>query len=205
MKVFKFFEYIFRTSLISRWSLMRSMRQEDLKQHSYDVSVVVHALVLIKNNLFGGQLDAGKAVLYALYHDTAEVFTGDIPTPIKHFGGGVLKQFADMLEAKAIDKLVTSLPEALQPAYRDCLNIPGEYKSIIKAADRISALRKCREEIAAGNNEFKPASVRLEDELSSCGLLEVSYFMTHLMTENPMSLDELIEGNGAWLLEEGEH
>lgn len=207
-KIYKFYEFVSRMGQIFRWALMRNTRQEDLKQHSFDVSVLSHALALIHNHLSScagsRQLDPGKAAVYALYHDTAEVFTGDFPTPLKQFGGGVIKSIADKLEGLAIDKMISSLPDELQPSYREVFAIPPEYKAIVKAADRIAGLRKCREELATGNQEFAPAAARLEEALKSSNLPEVDYFMERFMPEQPMSLDSLIEGNGAWLLEDQE-
>jgi len=93
VKIFKFFEYIHRMAYIMRWSLMDCRKQEDLKQHSQDVAVVSHALVVIHNDVLGlpRKLDAAKAALLAIFHDAGEIFTGDVPTPIKYFGGGVMK------------------------------------------------------------------------------------------------------------------
>ncbi len=201
MRTYKFFEFIQRMGQIFRWSLMRNTKPEDLKQHSYDVAVIAHGLATIAAINHNSTLDPDKAATYALFHDTAEVFTGDIPTPIKHFGGGVMKEFTDRLERMAIDKMVSSLPAPLQSSYQRVFEIPESYKGIIKAADRIAALKKCREEIAAGNPEFVPAAARLEESLNECPLPEVAFFMQHFMPSRPMALDELIEGNGAWLLE----
>lgn len=208
-KTFKFFEFIARMGTIIRWSMMRNTKQEDLKQHSYDVAVIAHALATIWNEVFVPMsivnripVDANQAATYALFHDSAEIFTGDIPTPIKQLGGGVVKEIADKLEKLAVDKMVSSLPEDLRPAYKSVFEIPARYKEIIKAADRISALKKCREEMAAGNNEFVRAAAQNEEKLRSCGLPEVEYFMDNFMPVRPMSLDELIEGNGAWLLDD---
>lgn len=203
-KTYKFFEYIWRMIYIIRWSLMDNRRNEDLKQHSFDVAVITHGLVVIRNDILKSSriIDAGRAVLYALYHDVEEIFTGDMPTPIKYFGGGIMKGIMEKISSLAVDKLVGSLPEQMQPAYRSVLDIPPEYKAIIKAADRIAALRKCKEELAAGNMEFAPAAARLEEALAASGLPEVEYFMANFVPDKPMSLDSLIEGNGAWILED---
>ena len=200
MKIFKFYEFVARMGQICRWSLMRNTRQEDLKQHSFDVAMLSHALATISNIYYSGNLDPGMASVYALYHDTAEVFTGDMPTPIKQFGGGVVKSIAENLERLAITKMVSSLPNEMQSTYQQIFEIPTEYEGIIKAADRLAALRKCREETSAGNPEFAPAAARLEEALALCGLPEVKYFTENFMTDYPLTLDALIDGNGGWLI-----
>lgn len=205
MKISHFLEYaLTRMEYIFRWSLMRNTKQEDLKQHSFDVAVLAHLLVLICNHLSSGtnkrQLDPGKAAVYALYHDTAEVFTGDFPTPLKQFGGGAIKAIADKLESLAIDKMVGTLPEELQGSYREVFAIPPEYKALVKAADRIAALRKCRAEIAAGNQEFAPAAARLEETLKESNLPEVDYFMERFMPVQPVTLEQLIGNKGEWVI-----
>lgn len=200
---YTFFEFIARMGSMLRWSLMRNVKQEDLKQHSYDVAVVSHALATIRNQILRtpDPLDPNLAATCALFHDAAEVFTGDIPTPIKHFGGGKVKEIAESLERLAVERLLASLPEELSPAYRKLFEIPEPYRKLIKAADRIAALRKCKEEIATGNDEFLPAAHRIESLLKETDLEEVRYYMEHFMPERPLSLDALIEGDGAWLLE----
>lgn len=203
IKIFKFFEYLWRMGSIIRWSLMRNERPEDLKQHSFDVATLVHLLVTIRNTMFPElpKLDAGKAVSYALFHDATEVFTGDVPTPIKYFGGGAMKRILAQLEGMAINKMVSSLPNPMQPAYREVLNVPAEYELVLKAADQLSALRKCQDELAAGNKEFTKAHDRIKETLATSSMPEVRFFMANFLADRPMSLDELIEGNGAWLLE----
>lgn len=211
-KKYKFPQYIARQRRMKRWSLMHSVHIEDLQQHSYEVATIAHLLCNIWNNVFGPQskggfmpLDAALAAVYALFHDAAEVFTGDFPTPMKEFGGGVLKAFSDTLETMAVGKMVSSLPVELRESYQQVFEIPARYKKVIKAADRIAALNKCREELAAGNPEFGPAAARIEQVLKECELPEVQYYLEHFLTDKPMTLDELIEGNGAWLLDnEGE-
>ena len=80
---YDFYAYMDRMKYIKRWQLMRSVRDENIMEHSQSVSMLAHALAVIKNELFGGNVDVSKTVLYAMYHETGEVMTGDLPTPIK--------------------------------------------------------------------------------------------------------------------------
>ena len=83
--MYKFFAYLNRMKYINRWGLMHSTVNENIMEHSQQVAVVAHALATISNVYFGGSLDANSIAVKALFHETSEVLTGDLPTPIKYF------------------------------------------------------------------------------------------------------------------------
>ena len=56
---------------------MRNVRTENVSEHSLQVAMVAHALAAIKNRKFGGQVNAERIALLAMYHDASEVLTGD--------------------------------------------------------------------------------------------------------------------------------
>ena len=64
--MYKFFAFLDRMKYIRRWSLMRSVREENIMEHTEQVAVIAHALALIGNRMFGKKTDAEKAALYAL-------------------------------------------------------------------------------------------------------------------------------------------
>ena len=51
--MFKFFAFLNRMKYIKRWSLMRSVREENIMEHSQQVAVIAHALALINNKIYG--------------------------------------------------------------------------------------------------------------------------------------------------------
>ena len=53
------------------------------------VAVLAHALAVIRNRCFGGQVDPGTVAVAALYHDASEILTGDLPTPIKYYNPAI--------------------------------------------------------------------------------------------------------------------
>ena len=65
-----FFAYIDRMRYIERWALMRNSVRENIQEHSHQVAVLAHALAVIRNELFGGQVDAGAVAAAALYRST---------------------------------------------------------------------------------------------------------------------------------------
>ena len=190
--MFKFFAYINRMKYIKRWSLMRSIREENIMEHSQQVAVISHALALINNKIFGGNVDVNKVVLLAQYHEVGEVITGDLPTPIKYFNPEIQNAYKD-LEHNACERILNMLPEELKEEYSTFVlpdTTSNEYK-LVKYADRLAAYLKCVEEVKAGNSEFKKAKKSIENELKNCNSKEVEYYLKHFAPAFELSLDEL--------------
>ncbi len=190
--MYKFFAYINRMKYIKRWSLMRSVRDENIMEHSQQVAVIAHALALIYNENFGGNVNISKVVLMAQYHEVGEVITGDLPTPIKYFNPEIKTAYKE-LEKVACERILNMLPQTLKGKYEEYI-LPDteteEYK-IVKYADRIAAYLKCIEEIKAGNSEFKKAKRSIEAELKASKRQEVTYYLKEFAPAFELTLDEL--------------
>ena len=186
-----FFAYIARMRFIQRWALMRNTAAENVQEHSHQVAVLAHALAVIRNEKFGGQVDPGSVAVTALYHDASEILTGDMPTPIKYDNPAIRKAYKDV-EAVAEGKLVDFLPEELRGAYRDIITpVDAGIEQLVKAADKLSAHIKCLEELKAGNNEFREAAAQTRRALEQYDLPEVQYFMDTFLDSFSLTLDEL--------------
>lgn len=188
-----FFAHLSRLKLINRWPLMRNVRTENVSEHSLQVAFVAHALAVINNRKFGGALNAERIALMAMYHDTSEVLTGDMPTPIKYFNAQIAHEYKN-IERIAQQKLIDMLPAELQDDYRTLIDeqhyLPEE-KAVVKQADTLCAYLKCLEEISAGNNEFTMALARLEKTLAQRQSPEMDYFMQVFVPSFNLSLDEI--------------
>lgn len=190
--MFKFFAFINRMKYIKRWSLMRSIREENIMEHSQQVSVIAHVLALTQNKLYGGSVDVNKVVLLAQYHEVGEVITGDLPTPIKYFNPEIKAAYKD-LEKNACVRILNMLPEELKDDYKEFI-IPDENTEeyrLVKYADRLAAYIKCVEEVKAGNSEFKKAKNSIGAELKACKNQAVLYYLKEFMPAFELSLDEL--------------
>ena len=188
-----FFAYMARMKLIKRWSLMKSVDEENIAEHSAQVAQIAHALALIKNRFFGGSLNADRITTLALYHETGEVLTGDLPTPIKYYNPKIRTAYKE-IEAIANEKLLTMLPEELREDYSSIVTQDeSAYEHIlVKAADKISAYIKCVEEIKSGNKEFAKAEKTLKKEVESYYCYEeVKYFCDKFLASFKKTLDEL--------------
>ena len=188
---YSFFPMIARMRYINRWGLMRNTQTENIQEHSHMVAVLAHALAVIENEKFGGQVDPGQVAVAALYHDASEILTGDMPTPIKYDNPAIQSAY-QQVEAVAEQKLLSMLPEELRPAYEDAITIPDpEVKALVKAADKLDAYLKCVEELKAGNAEFRKAKEQTYAALCQNPIPALRYFMEHFLADFSLTLDEL--------------
>ncbi len=189
---YDFYAFMDRMKYIKRWSLMRSVREENIMEHSQQVAMLAHALALINNKIYGGTVNAEKCVLMAVYHECGEVMTGDLPTPIKYFNNSIHGAYKE-LEDKACDKLLATLPGELSSALEEFVkpDVDSEEHKIVKAADRLAAYIKCLEERRCGNSEFVKAEKSIEEDIKSRNMREVNYFMENFIPAFMLTLDEL--------------
>ncbi|MCL2820507.1 MAG: 5'-deoxynucleotidase [Oscillospiraceae bacterium] len=189
---YSFFALISRMKNITRWSLMRNNTLENIQEHSHTVAVIAHALAVIRKDVFGRKADPGLAASMALFHDSSEIFTGDMPTPIKYYDAEIMEAYKKV-ESVASKKLLTALPSEMRPAYKKILSPDekNEMTELVKAADRLAAYVKCIEELKTGNLDFKLAAEQSRDKLSKLDLPEVKYFMDNFIPAYELTLDEL--------------
>lgn len=187
-----FFALAYRQRYIARWGLMRNSEKENVAEHSYDVAVFAHALAVISREVFGKDCNALRCAALALFHDASEIFTGDLPTPIKYHNETLTRSYKD-IEQLAADRLLSFLPEEMQGEYAGLLSPDEdtlEYR-LVKAADKLSAYIKCIQERRAGNGDFSSAEEQTLAALKRMDLPEVGYFIENFIPAFEKTLDEL--------------
>ncbi len=187
----KFFAYLNRMKNIKRWQLMRVSMEENIMEHTSQVVILAHALALINNKIFGGDVDVNKTVLLAQYHEVGEVITGDLPTPIKYFNPEIQAAYKD-LEANACARILNMLPDVLKEEYQKYV-LPEDCREtvFVKYADKLAAYLKCIDELKVGNSEFKKAKSTIEKDLKSYKSKEIDYFLKEFAPAYELTLDEL--------------
>lgn len=187
-----FFAMVNRMKLIDRWALMRNTQKENISEHSHSVAVIAHALAIIGNKKFGKSYDAERVAVLALYHDTTEVITGDMPTPVKYYNDDIKNVYKD-IEHIAGNRLLDMLPQEFIEDYKPFFEKKDgdiELWVLVKAADKISALIKCIEEHRMGNLEFEKALEAQEKLIDEIQLDEVKYFKKEFLPAYYLTLDE---------------
>lgn len=185
MQKFSFFAMLSRMKYINRWGLMRNSRSENLSEHTLDVAYIAHALCVMSG------VDPAPAVFAALYHDCTEILTGDLPTPVKYYTPDLRGAYRE-LEKTAAGRLLSTLPTEMADAYRPCFaERDTETARIVKAADKLSALTKCIEELRMGNHDFERAKQAQLDALRAMNMPTVDTFLERFIPAYELTLDEL--------------
>lgn len=190
-----FFAMMSRMKYINRWALMRNSDSENISEHSLEVAMIANALAVISNIRFGNSLNPEKAALIGVYHDTTEIITGDMPTPVKYFNPAIKTAYKEV-ESIAADKLLAMLPSDMQGYYRNLFYKQDEDEylwRLVKAADKLSALIKCIKEEKMGNREFASAHRTLKQALDDMNLPEIAVFEEEFLQSFELTLDELQE------------
>lgn len=190
----RFFAYLERLRWIKRWGLMRNVVEENVMEHSWQVSTIAHMLAVIDKEMFNGTTNPADVATTALYHDTSEIITGDLPTPIKYHSKKITDAYKE-IEKEAEHELLGLLPPALQSSLRPYLlhdHIDPKVNQLIKAADLISAYLKCQVECNAGNKEFDDAKTSIEQSIRALDMPAVGYYMQTFTDSYLLTLDELL-------------
>ncbi|MBU3826326.1 MAG: 5'-deoxynucleotidase [Candidatus Anaerobiospirillum merdipullorum] len=190
-----FLAWIVRMSLIKRWALMLSFRKENVSEHSHQTAVIAHMLCIIKNRLFGGQVNAEHVAVLALYHEVSETKLQDLNSKTKYLNPEFTRQYKK-LEAMAERECLHTLPEELQEDFAGLIlqdSIDPELKKLVKAADLLSAYIKANDELRFNNQEFAHVKEGLEPRLQELceNMPEVRYFIDHFVQSCWATVDQL--------------
>ncbi len=191
MKSSKFFAIISRMKYINRWSLMRNTVTENISEHSLEVAFIAHLLAVLRNKRFGGNVNPERVALLAMYHDTLEIITGDLPTPIKYYSKKIKSAYSE-IENNASRQLLSYLPDDIKGEYESLFykdESESEHWELVKAADKISALIKCVEEKQMGNKDFSDAEIATLKIIKELNVKEADVFLEEFMPSYGLTLD----------------
>ncbi len=185
-----FYAMLFRMKYIDRWALMRNTRKESLAEHTLETAFIAHALATIENKRLGGNVDADRVALLALFHDAPEIITGDLPTPVKYYNAEIKTVYKE-IESAASDSLLKLLPKDLQPEYKELFSCSDpKLNKLVKAADKISALIKCRDELTLGNRDFSTAEKSTLEAITALDCPAANIFLEEFAASFSLPLDE---------------
>ena len=185
-----FYAMLSRMKNIYRWGLMRNTKTENLSEHSFETAYIAHALGVIAKVRLNKNVDPEKIAVAALFHDASEIITGDMPTPVKYDNPEIKAAYKKM-ETAAEEKLYSLLPDDLRGEMINAFaSKDSEIQCYVKAADKISALVKCIEELNMGNKEFGVAKKSLLKAIKELKMEEADIFLSQFIESFELSIDE---------------
>lgn len=193
-----FFACFSRLRWIKRWGLKRNFSEENVLEHSAEVAHIAHALAVLRNRYYGGNVDAAFVALLGLYHDYEESVTTDFCSLAKNFSPEVKSAFDDIATA-ARHNMLSGLPKELRAEFSGLLFQKSDYpeeSELVKAADIITAWLKCVSEVASGNKEFVRALEDTKARLDGLDMPEVSHFMEVFAPAYTATVDDLLAPHG---------
>ncbi len=186
-----FFGMLARMKYIHRWGLMRNTLNENIAEHSLEVAVIAHALAVIGNVRLGKKLNEEHIAMMGMMHDTTEIITGDLPTPIKYYAPEIRDAYKKV-EHIAANQLLSEIPEDMRESYRNILiEDDGEEWKYVKAADKLAAYIKCIQERNTGNTDFSKAEASTKKVLDEMQMEEVEIFIRDFLPSYTKTIDEI--------------
>lgn len=184
-----YYAMLFRMKFMKRWALMRNLSDETLSEHTLETAFIAHSLAIIANKRLGENLNPEKIATAAMFHDTAEVITGDLPTPVKYYNEKIRTSYKE-IEFAAEEKLLEMLPDDLKDDFLPLYHPDEITEKYVKAADKISALVKCKEELSLGNKEFETAEKATQKAIEELNLPAANMFLEEFLPAFGNALDE---------------
>lgn len=163
-------------------------QEHSVASHSFKVTKIAQFLGTVEDH-HGTEVDWRLLYEKAINHDYAELFTGDIKTPVKYASPELKELFSQVEETMTRKFIEAEIPEEFREIYTQRFSegkddtIEGK---ILAAADKIDLLYESFGEILKGNPE--PLFMEIyEEALSTINsyreLHSVQYFLDNVLPE----------------------
>lgn len=162
--------------------------QHNVASHSFKVTKIAQFLGTVEEQE-GHEVDWKSLYEKALNHDYAELFTGDIKTPVK-YASKELRELFSQVEDQMVKKFITTeFPPQFHDVYRNRFK-EGKDETlegrILSVADKVDLLYESFGEIQKGNPE--PLFMEIYQEALSTiikfkELASVKYFLEYVLPD----------------------
>ena len=184
-----FLDYLFRDVYVKRWNNLNSRENHCLSEHSAHTAYIAHWLSLKKNMICKNEkdyepLDPYYAVTLALYHDSLEIFTGDMPTTTK-YRTKEMKPIYSKVESMAASEFMNLVPKDFKEHYKSLISPDKEdpHVLIVKEADIIENYIISLKEVKLGSRDFIEPCRILKNQINKLAKTnpEVKYFVDEVL------------------------
>lgn len=168
--IFKVVQNISSLRNRTRWAVQAYSIKCSVLGHLFDTAIFAYFMSLEENA--NNEVLAANMFFMGIFHDVAETWTSDIPSPIKdripNFRAATEEYELQMLQKELYDKVPDFLAlKFKQVMFEDESN--KEYKKLLKGADYLSADSECWRQYKAGSNDeyFLKAIYRRKNGIES--------------------------------------
>lgn len=162
--------------------------EHSVAEHSFKVTKIAQFLGTVEEQE-GHTVDWKLLYEKALNHDYAEIFIGDIKTPVKYADPELRKSLAEVEESMTMHFITKEMPERFQEAYVNRFK-EGKDNSlegkILSVADKIDLLYESFGEIQKGNPEELFTDIYRESLatiLEFQEMVSVTYFIDEILPD----------------------
>ncbi|KXH87471.1 HD domain-containing protein [Sporosarcina sp. HYO08] len=188
MGVHQYFKSLSDLEQIIRCPGKFKYQEHSVASHSFKVTKIAQFLGTVEEEA-GQKVDWRLLYEKALNHDYAELFTGDIKTPVKYASKELKRLFSEVEEEMTRKFVEKELPPEFQSIYLERFK-EGKDETlegrILSVADKIDLLYEAFGEIQKDNPE--PLFIEIYEEALRTILLFqdmncVEYFLEHILTD----------------------
>lgn len=186
---------LYKLKNITRWELLQTLEKENVAEHSYNVSLISYILCCIAEEVFNENVPKYEILVASLGHDAHEIFTTDIPAPIKYYNEDSLRHYRH-LEGIATDRIIDMVPKRFKKYLIPLIcNENSIIKKWVKAADLCDTYLKCKKELNLGNKSFESVEKKVYSSLLELNMPTVNYFLKELVPSFDKSFDDILNNN----------
>ena len=153
-EVFKLLQQISRLRNQVRWATNYYGIECSVLGHLFDTAVFAYLMAYDETG--GDETFATKMFFMGIWHDVAEAWTKDIPSPIKNRIDGDRKATEKFELIKLNERVYSVLPDYLTKAIKEVMleeEVNTKCKDKVKAADYLSAASECWRQIISGTHD----------------------------------------------------
>ncbi len=188
MGIHQYFKSLSNLEQLYRCPGRYKYQEHNVASHSFKVTKIAQFLGTVEEHN-GKKVDWKSLYEKALNHDYAEIFTGDIKTPVKYSSEELRKLFSQVEEQMVTKFIQNEFPAEFQEVYRHRFKegkddtLEGR---VLAVADKIDLLYESFGEIQKGNPEpifFEIYQEALSTILKFKRMHCVQYFLQHIVPD----------------------
>ena len=187
MGIHTYFKSLTKLERIERCPGEFMFERHTVASHSFKVTMYAQFLGTVEEQN-GTKIDWKLLYEKALNHDYAEIFIGDIKTPVKYWTPEIRLMLQKVEEGMTENFINQEFPEEFQDVYRERIS-EGKDQTvegrILAVADKIDQIYEAFSEIQRGNAEpvfveiYRDALIAIKSVKLPC----VDYFLEHVLSE----------------------